>query len=175
MIISGEIKKIDYEKWYKYCMNDGIELGLYTNNDIKMEDKKLLKKEKLEKQKKKRRKISLIISLILSSVFLFDKKYIETITNFILFYIILNFIFMIIFYIKNLITSIVNIGIKSSNFVNKKPEEVILWDRYLSYGQVFGLTKEILSSGYEKIINNSSFGIDNFENINLDNIYVKID
>ena len=58
------------------------------------------------------------------------------------------------------------------NFVDKHPEEVVLWDRYLSYAQVFGLTKEIMSSGYKQLVENSSFTIDNIENINLYNIEV---
>lgn len=59
------------------------------------------------------------------------------------------------------------------HFVDKKPEEVILWDRYLSYAQVFGLTKEIMNSGYKQIIDNPSFHIDSIDNINLYNIEVK--
>lgn len=59
------------------------------------------------------------------------------------------------------------------NFVNKNPEEVVLWDRYLSYAQVFGLTKEIMSSGYNQLVNNSSFQIDNIDNINMSNIEVE--
>lgn len=56
------------------------------------------------------------------------------------------------------------------NFVNKRVEEVALWDRYLSYAQVFGLTNEIMKSGYEQLVNNSSFQIDDINNINLYNI-----
>ena len=59
------------------------------------------------------------------------------------------------------------------HFVDKKPEEVVLWDRYLSYAQVFGLTKEIMESGYKELIDNSSFHIDSIDNINLNNIEVQ--
>lgn len=59
------------------------------------------------------------------------------------------------------------------NFVDKRPEEVILWDRYLSYAHVFGLTKEIMASGYEELVNNSSFHIDSIDNISFNNIEVK--
>ena len=55
---------------------------------------------------------------------------------------------------------------------NKNVEEVVIWDRYLSYAQVFGLTKEIMKSGYNQLVDNSSFKIDNIENINLDNIKI---
>ena len=56
------------------------------------------------------------------------------------------------------------------SFVDKNPESVILWDRYLSYAQVFGLTKKIMSTGYKELIENSSFNIDNIDNISLQNI-----
>lgn len=58
------------------------------------------------------------------------------------------------------------------HFVDKKPEEVILWDRYLSYAQVFGLTKEIMNYGYKEIIENSSFCIDRIDNIDINNIEI---
>ena len=55
-------------------------------------------------------------------------------------------------------------------FVDKKVDEVVLWDYYLSYAQLFGLTKEIMKSGYKQLIENSSFVIDNIDNINMNNI-----
>lgn len=58
------------------------------------------------------------------------------------------------------------------NFADKYPEEIILWDRYLSYAQVFGLTKDIMKTGYSKLIKNSSFQIDHINNINFDNIEI---
>lgn len=58
------------------------------------------------------------------------------------------------------------------NFADKYPEEIILWDRYLSYSQVFGLTKDIMKTGYSKLIKNSSFQIDDINNINFDNIEI---
>lgn len=59
------------------------------------------------------------------------------------------------------------------NFADKYPEEIILWDRYLSYAQVFGLTKDIMKTGYSKLIKNSSFQIDDINNITFDNIEIK--
>ena len=58
------------------------------------------------------------------------------------------------------------------NFADKYPEEIILWDRYLSYAQVFGLTKDIMKTGYSKLIKNSSFQIDDINNITFDNIEI---
>ena len=58
-------------------------------------------------------------------------------------------------------------------FVDKSAEEVVLWDRYLSFAQVFGLTEEILASGYDQLINNASFTIDNWEDINFAELEVK--
>ena len=59
-------------------------------------------------------------------------------------------------------------------FVERTAEEVVLWDRYLSYAQVFGLTKELMDSGYKELVENASFIIDNIENINMQNIEVKL-
>ena len=58
------------------------------------------------------------------------------------------------------------------NFANKYPDEIVLWDRYLSYAQVFGLTKEIMKTGYSQLVKNSSFQIDDINNINFDNIEI---
>ena len=57
-------------------------------------------------------------------------------------------------------------------FASKNSEEVILWDRYLSYAQLFGLTKKIMKSGYKQLVDNASFRIDDIDNINFDNIEV---
>ena len=58
-------------------------------------------------------------------------------------------------------------------FADREAKEVVIWDRYLSYAQVFGLTKEIMQTGYKELIDNASFQIDNIDNINLDNIKVE--
>ena len=57
-------------------------------------------------------------------------------------------------------------------FASKNPEEIVLWDYYLSYAQVFGLADKILETGYYKLIKNSSFDIDNIDSIKLSNIDV---
>lgn len=55
-------------------------------------------------------------------------------------------------------------------FVDKDPEAVILWDRYLSYAQVFGLANEIMRTGYTQLIDNAAFKIDNIDHISLTSI-----
>lgn len=59
------------------------------------------------------------------------------------------------------------------NFKPKNAQEVILWDRYLAFAQVFGLTDSIMKSGYKELIENSAFKIDNIDNIYLTNIRLK--
>ncbi len=59
------------------------------------------------------------------------------------------------------------------SFASKNIEEVMLWDYYLSYAQVFGLTNTILKSGYKQLVNNTSFLIDNIDNIKLENIILE--
>ena len=60
------------------------------------------------------------------------------------------------------------------SFAKKNPEEIILWDEYLSFAIMFDLTDEILKTGYKQLIENSSFRIDNIDNINLHNMKVNI-
>lgn len=58
------------------------------------------------------------------------------------------------------------------DFKYKNLEEIILWEEYLSYAIMFNLTKDILKTGYKKLIDNSSFKIDNINNLDLNNISV---
>lgn len=58
-------------------------------------------------------------------------------------------------------------------FATKNPEEIVLWDRYLSYATMFGITKNILKTGYKELISNSSFNIDNIDNIHINNLIVE--
>ena len=60
------------------------------------------------------------------------------------------------------------------SFAEKNPEEIILWDEYLSFAIMFNLTDEILKTGYKQLIENSSFKIDNVDNIELQNMKVNI-
>lgn len=54
-----------------------------------------------------------------------------------------------------------------NTFVDKNPEAVVLWDRYLSYAQVFGLADQLMKTGYQELIVNAAFKIDNINNISL--------
>lgn len=59
-----------------------------------------------------------------------------------------------------------------STFVDKNPEAVIIWDRYLSYAQVFGLADQLQKSGYQELITNAAFKIDNIDQISLQNLSI---
>lgn len=59
-----------------------------------------------------------------------------------------------------------------NTFVDKDPEAVILWDRYLSYAQVFGIADKLMGSGNDQLINNAAFQIDNINHISLANLEV---
>ncbi len=58
------------------------------------------------------------------------------------------------------------------SFAEKNPEKIILWDEYLSFAIMFHLADEILKTGYKQLIENSSFKIDNVNNIDLQNMKV---
>lgn len=55
-------------------------------------------------------------------------------------------------------------------FVDKDPEAVVIWSRYLSYAQVFGIAPKIMQSGHSELIDNADFRIDNIDNITTQNI-----
>lgn len=210
LVLNNDVKNISYKEWFNYCMQDGMNLGLYTHTikTNKIDKPFLSRQERIKKD----RKIKLIMSLILPClVFLltFSSNIILAIFSSIVLFGISYFYLTMVFNIKfffsemfreakyyksqNYINQMNNNltrtdkGIKElhklysfkafikdfGHFVDKKPEEVALWDRYLSYAQVFGLTKEIMESGHKELINNSSFQIDNIDNITLHNIEVK--
>ena len=200
----------NYKEWFNYCMQDGINIGLYTHTTQKNKVKKpvLSRQERIKKDNK----IKLILSLILPClvlIFTFSIDLILAIFSSLILFGISYFILTMVFNIKlffremfkeakyyrnqNYINQLnnkltrTNKGVDElhklysfkafiknfGHFVDKKPEEVVLWDRYLSYAQVFGLTKEIMESGYKELIDNSSFHIDSIDNINFNNIEVQ--
>lgn len=208
LVLHNDIKNISYKEWFNYCMQDGINLGLYTHTvqKNKVNNPVLSRQERIKKDNK----VKLIISLILPClVFIFNSNLILAIfSSLILFgisYLILTIIFNIKLFFREMFKEAkyyrnqnyanqlnnkltrTDKGVNElhklysfkafikdfGHFVDKKPEEVVLWDRYLSYAHVFGLTKEIMASGYKELIDNSSFHIDSIDNINFYNIEVK--
>ena len=210
LVLNNDVKNINYKEWFNYCMQDGMNIGLYTHTTQKNKVKKpvLSRQERIKKDNK----IKLILSLILSClifIFTFSSDLILAIFSSLILFGISYFILTMVFNIKlffremfkeakyyrnqNYINQLnnkltrTNKGVDElhklysfkafiknfGHFVDKKPEEVVLWDRYLSYAQVFGLTKEIMESGYKELIDNSSFHIDSIDNINLNNIEVQ--
>ncbi len=211
LIISQDIKNINYNEWYDYCLQDGIKLDLYFHNENTKRriGSGLVTKKETEHLKKMHRNISLFMGAFMFFTSLISGELVKgifySLSTFILFYLVLIIPFYIIFVgicIVNMFKMQKNtnydialnnhltrtkkgvvelqklISFQSflsdfGNFVDKCPEEVVLWDRYLSYAQVFGLTKEIMKTGYNKLVDNSSFNIDNIDNITIDNIEVK--
>ena len=210
LVLNNDIKNISYTEWFNYCMQDGINLGLYTHTvqKNKVNNPFVSRQERIKKDNK----VKLILSLILPClvfVIIFSSNLILAIfSSLILFgisYLILTIIFNIKLFFRemfkeaqyykeqNYVKQLNNKLIRTDkgvdelhklysfkafikdfgHFVDKKPEEIVLWDRYLSYAQVFGLTKEIMASGYKELIDNASFHIDSIDNINLYNIEVK--
>lgn len=211
LIINQNIKGINYNEWYNYCLQDGIDLGLYFHYDKPKTNKYegLVTEKETERLKKVHKYISIVIGLLTFIIFLIGGNLIKgllySLITFIGVYIVLIIPFYIVFILKGTISlgkmqkEITNDialnnhltrtkkGINElqklisfqkflsdfGNFVDKNPEEVVLWDRYLSYAQVFGLTKEIMNSGYKQLVDNSSFQIDNIDNITISNIEVE--
>lgn len=211
LIINNDIKNLNYQRWYNYCMQDGIRLGLYYHKEINISNEPPLSQNKVKKRRKTHLLISIISSFLIFILFAFSGNIMQAV-GYGVFWFILTYVILIIpFYLINVFTGFKNIAkqvrdinykniientlVKTKkgteelhklysfkafindfgNFVDKKAEEVVLWDRYLSYAQVFGLTKEIMNSGYKELVDNSSFQIDNIDNINLYNIEINPD
>lgn len=209
LVLNNDIKNINYKEWFNYCMQDGINLGLYNHSvkKNKVEKPFLTRQDRIKKDRKTKLILSLILPILLF-IFSFTSDIISAILVSVVLFGISYFVLTIIFNIKlffsemfrearyyrnqNYVNQLnnnltrTNKGIDElhklysfkafikdfGHFVDKKPEEVKLWDRYLSYAQVFGLTKEIMETGYKELIDNSSFHIDSIDNIELHNIEV---
>ena len=210
LLISNDIKNINYKEWYSLCLQDGINLGLYHPKNIKFNDNVSDTKIKIKKNRTLHLIISFVICVISFILSLSNGNILKSLTNGVFSFILVYIILIIPFYLINTIIGIKNIGknieninykniiennlkktkkgieelhklysfksfIKDfGNFVDKNVDEVVLWDRYLSYAQVFGLTTNIMNTGYKKLIDNASFQIDNIDNINLYNLEINM-
>ncbi len=56
-------------------------------------------------------------------------------------------------------------------FAEKNIAEIKLWNFYLSYAVLFGLTKNIMKTNYKKLLYNDSFEINNINMLNYNNIF----
>lgn len=185
-ISQNKVKDINYNEWYRLCLEDGKKIGTVGN---------IIKNI-----------IVLLISILMTIATLeVDNPYsiISAIFSEIVYFIILSFMAQLVYgalgFIIYSIQEVINAGINSYNdemsnnlkrtdkgleeyyklksfanflddfgaFAGKEPEEIVLWDYYLSYAQVFGLTEKIMKTGYNKLINNSSFNIDDINNVTL--------
>ena len=204
LLKENNIKKLNYKTWYNYCLEDGINFGLYNPS---VDDTSKNKSKDMHNFYKWLYGIIYAICVAIIAVILYHYSpflailagpigiVLEKIIS-LIFYIIQG-IFQIIFESKNTIVKQYNKELSKTltltsnginelnklkafkafindfgNFANKYPDEIVLWDRYLSYAQVFGLTKEIMKTGYSQLVKNSSFQIDDINNINFDNIEI---
>ena len=204
LLKENNIKKLNYKTWYNYCLEDGINFGLYNPS---VDDTSKNKSKDVHNFYKWLYGIIYAICVAVIAVILYHYSpflailagpigiVLEKIIS-LIFYIIQG-IFQIIFESKNTIVKQYNKELSKTltltsnginelnklkafkafindfgNFANKYPDEIVLWDRYLSYAQVFGLTKEIMKTGYSQLVKNSSFQIDDINNINFDNIEI---
>lgn len=209
LIMSGNLKNIDYQEWFNYCLSDGSRLGLFYHKDMKFNTKTPLSEETIKKNRLLHFRISIILSLCISLLILFSSgAFLVAIEYFILIFIIIYIMLSVPFYLINIIIGLSNFTRQMSDdnyknviennlirtkkgveelhklyafrsfindfgtFAQKSPSEIILWDRYLSYAQVFGLTKNIMKSGYKELVDNSSYKIDDIDNIYIENIEI---
>ena len=209
-ISQNKVKDINYNEWYRLCLEDGKKLDLYTDSQEKKNNFNFLEKFGTAGNIIKNIIVLLISILMTIAALEVDNPYsiISAIFSGIVCFIMLSFmaqlVYSVLYYIAYSIQEVINAGINSYNdeisnnlkrtdkgleeyyklksfanflddfgaFAKKEPEEIVLWDYYLSYAQVFGLTEKIMKTGYNKLINNSSFNIDDINNVTLSNIYL---
>ncbi len=221
LLIEGNINKINYQKWFQYCLEDGIKLNLFTPRDTKTTNQdsvteiidivsdvqsSIVKEHRKLSKKQIRIIVFAIIAVIICGFiagiltkeeYLFIIPFVSLLMGAMLCY---------AFYIFKAAFRMIHIGTKQSysnaihrqiqrtkhgdmelqklyafraflqhfgSFVNRKPEEVTLWEHYLSYAQVFGITKNIMASGYDQLVNNTAFKITSIDAINLRSITVQ--
>ena len=218
LLKNNDIKNINYDKWYKLCLQDGMNAGIYypdrTENNNSSVD--------IEKEMKSVRRIINIVWVLMTIILAYFviksldiSMFNDKLMLLSLVIIIPIFLFATYFASSIPVTAIMALRglIKTYNkseqyyychklskrlvltekgkielqklyafesfisdfgdFASKNPEEIVLWDRYLSYAVMFGATKKILKSGYKKLVNNNSFVIDNIDNIHTDNLIVR--
>ena len=209
-ISQNKVKDINYNEWYRLCLEDGKKLDLYTNSQEKKNNFNFWEKFGTVGNIIKNIIVLLISILMTIATIEVDNPYsiISAIFSGIVCFIMLSFMAQLAYsalgFIIYSIQEVINAGINSYNdemsnnlkrtdkgleeyyklksfanflddfgaFAKKEPEEIVLWDYYLSYAQVFGLTEKIMKTGYNKLINNSSFNIDDINNVTLSNIYL---
>ena len=209
-ISQNKVKDINYNEWYRLCLEDGKKLDLYTDSQEKKNNFNFFEKFGTAGNIIKNIIVLLISILMTIATLEVDNPYsiISAIFSGIVCFIMLSFMAQLAYgalgFIVYSIQEVINAGINSYNdemsnnlkrtdkgleeyyklksfanflddfgaFAKKEPEEIVLWDYYLSYAQVFGLTEKIMKTGYNKLINNSSFNIDDINNLTLDNIYL---
>lgn len=217
LLVTNKLKEINYRKWYEYCLNDGINLELYTHK----KNRNNITRKNYDNIGKVGMKITLVLYVLYLLFTIFSLIFFSPLTirenlvvillklpvmlayflpTYFVVTILYNLFLIIAGIIKGIYQTIANAysveisnnlkrtkkGINElhkleafksfikdfGNFADKYPEEIVLWDRYLSYAQVFGLTKDIMKSGYSKLVKNSSFQIDSIDDITFDNIEI---
>lgn len=209
-ISQNKVKDINYNEWYRLCLEDGKKLDLYIDFQEKKNNFNFFEKFGTAGNIIKNMIVLLISILMTVAALEVDNPYsiISAIFSGIVCFIMLSFMAQLAYgalgFIVYSIQEVINAGINSYNdeisnnlkrtdkgleeyyklksfanflddfgaFAKKEPEEIVLWDYYLSYAQVFGLTEKIMKTGYNKLINNSSFNIDDINNVTLSNIYL---
>ncbi len=209
LIVNNDLKNINYQEWYNYCVGDGADLEIYYHEYKPIKQTPVLSQEKEKRKKRRVFVISLLLTmLVIWAVMSENVWWVALLWGIPSFMLIYGFLFMM-YYIIMLFRVAINFGKQAfelnyqqavnnkltrtekgieelykmyaleaflsdfGNFVDKKPEEVVLWDRYLAYAQVFGLTKEIMKTGHKEIVENGSFCIESIEDIELANINIE--
>ena len=105
LLKNNNIKNIDYQQWYSYCMQDCIELGLYYQTKIKNKNDGNLKNI-VEKRRNKKAKISIAIAMISFLFLIFENNFFHSIFYSLTIFLLSYVIFTILFFIGNIFSII---------------------------------------------------------------------
>lgn len=197
LISKNCLSNIDYRKWYDLCVEDGVNLGLYKQNRFTAQLNSSAPNQK-PRSNAMRIIFAYILAAIGGIIAAAPFAYNDSDRAFVVFGIVTVTIIIVSTFIimsRNISKSSYKLALTKhlvrtskgvnelqkleafraflaqfNTFVYKDPEAVVLWDRYLSYAQVFGLADELMKTGYSQLINNATFQIDNINNTSLANI-----
>ena len=146
LLINNSISNIDYKAWFNCCVNDGVNLGVYYKREFEpVQPNSDGIVPLMDAMASIGYKGALENNLVRTEKGIEEYQKLQSFKKF-----------------------LEDFG----HYDPKQAEEIGLWDRYLSYAQLFGLTNELMKTGHKQLVENASFVIDNFDNITLSNIEV---
>jgi len=196
-ILNKEIKKIQTKEWIRLAKEDAISLGLGIINEEKKVYKTAIDWNAKIEKKLLLIPFCITILLYIFICTVINISFKSVVVDLIIFIPLSFFIMAIIFIIFSLIYEgkfmgynvkvanklILNeIGKKEfhelyslgkflndfGNFADKNIKEIVIWEQYLSYALMFGISDKILKTGYKELLINECFVINDLNRLDFE-------